>query len=168
MNCVLTDAVRTGGLYNTLIAYPPEALSTQACTPLTNSRDPFSFDSGFKAVNYTQMEQQTDFCSERDYLTPGNPDAWTSRPVPFWLSFPPGLSLIDPLWKSCKNFEPGALDPPRTLDKATALVGPGPSQASTAAPGAKPTPSQVLATPTPTADDGGKDPLVIPTPAPGS
>ena len=156
VNCVLTQAVRTGGTYNTLLAYPPEALSTQACTPLTVSDDPFVFDKDFKAINYTQMEEQTAFCSERDYTILGNTNAWTSRSVPFYLSFPPGLSLIDPAWKSCKNFEPGAFDPPRTLSKATALVslGLGSSQTSTAAPGAKPQPSHVSATPTPTAKIG--------------
>ena len=154
VNCVLTDAVRTGGIYNTLVAYPPEALSTQACIPLTVSDDPFTFESGFKAINYTQMEQQTDFCSDRDYTVLGNTNAWSSQSVPFYLSFPPGLSLIDPAWKSCKNFVPGVFDPPRTLNKATALVslGSGASQTSIAAPGAKPIPSQVSATPTPTAE----------------
>lgn len=170
VNCVLTDAVRTGGIYNTLVAYPPEALSTQACTPLTVSNDPFTLENGFKAINYTQMEQQTDFCSIRDYTVLGNTNAWTSRSVPFYLSFPPGLSLIDPAWKSCKVFEPGVLDPPRTLSKATALLGLGlgASQTSTAAPGAKPTPSQVPATPIPTAKSGGSNAAGPPNPLPGS
>lgn len=170
VNCVLTAAVQTGRTYNTLIAYPPEALSTQACTPLTGSRDPFSLEDGFKAINYTQMEQQTDFCSIRSYPVIGNDKTWTSEAVPFYLSFPPGLSLIDPAWKSCKIFEPGVLDPPRTLNKATALVGlgEGGSQTSTAAPGAKPTPGQVSATPTPTAENGGNDAAGLPTPLPGS
>ena len=170
VNCVLTDAVRTGRIYNTLVAYPPEALSTQACIPLTVSDDPFTFESGFKAINYTQMEQQTDFCSDRDYTVLGNTNAWTSQSVPFYLSFPPGLSLIDPAWKSCKNFVPGVLDPPRTLNKATALVGLGlgASQTSTAAPGAKPIPSQVAATPTPTAIDGANSAAGPPIPPPSS
>lgn len=115
------------------------------------------------------MEQQTDFCSIRDYTVIGNDNAWTSQSVPFYLSFPPGLSLIDPAWKSCKNFEPGVLDPPRTLNKATALVGLGlgGSQTSTAAPGAKPTPSQVSATSIPTAKNGGNDAAGPPTPLSG-
>ena len=114
------------------------------------------------------MEQQTEFCSDRDCTVIGNTNAWTSQSVPFYFSFPPGLSLIDPLWKSCKAFEPGVWDSPRTLDKATALVGPGASQTSRAAPGAKPTLSQVLATPTSTADDGGNNTPGQPTPVPGS
>ncbi|KAF6234240.1 hypothetical protein HO173_007660 [Letharia columbiana] len=156
VNCVLTDAVRTGGTYSTLIAYPPEALSTQACTPGTESDDPFVFESGFKARTRLHSPRQSkrldqSFCSLLPFL-------------------PPGLSLIDPAWKSCKNFQPGVFDPPRTLNKATALVGLGlgGSQTSTAAPGAKPTPSQVSATPTPTANNGGNNAAEPPVPPPGS
>lgn len=105
------------------------------------------------------MEQQMDFCSVRDYTVIGNTSAWSSQSIPFYLSFPPGLSLLDPLWKSCKAFEPGVLDPPRTLDKVAAIVGPGASRTSRAAPGAKPTLSQVLVTPTLTTDyDGNNTP----------
>lgn len=132
-------------------------MSTQACTPPTGSRNPFTLDSGFKAINYTQIEQQMGFCSVRAYTVIGNTSAWSSQSIPFYLSFPPGLSLMDPLWKSCKAFEPGVLDPPQTLDKVAALMSPGASQTSRAAPRAKPTLSQVLVTPTLTTDYDGNN-----------
>lgn len=104
-----------------------------------------------------------DFCSVRDYTVIGNTSAWSSQSIPFYISFPPGLSLLDPLWKSCKAFEPGVLDPPRTLDKVAALMGPGASRTSRAAPGAKPTLSQVLVTPTLTTDYDGNNTSGRPT-----
>ena len=150
MTCKQT-VTRAGGMYNTLIGYPPEIISTQSCNPSLQLSVGGGLDTTFKAINYTAFQEQTSFCSARDYPVVGNPNIWSSRAYPFVLSFPSGLDTVDPKWKTCSIFAYGALDPPRTLEKATAMVDPGQlaKPTDTASPGASPTPAQVSATPTP-------------------
>ena len=90
--------------------------------------------------------------------------------LPFVLAFPPKYTLIDPEWKlSCGNSRLGLHDPPRTLNKASYLVDPTlvGTQTPTAAPGGRPAPGPIAATPTPTATSGGKSPARLPTMSPG-
>ena len=86
--------------------------------------------------------------------------------IPYVLAFPPYYTLIDPNWKlSCGNSRLGLHDPPRTLSKAPYLVDPTSvvTQTPTAAPGAKPAPGPIAATPIPTTVGGGKGPGGLPT-----
>ena len=149
MACAQT-VTRAGGEYNTLIAYPPEIISTQSCNPALQMSVGGGLDSDFKAINYTAFQEQTSFCSGREYPVEGNPNIWSSRAYPFVLSFPPGLDSVDPNWKTYSVFAYGALDPPRTLVKTSAMIDPGqrinPSVKSN--PEARPTPVRASATPT--------------------
>ena len=128
-----------------MIAYPPEALSSVACT--TSPRKGIGTECHTKALDYTQIQQ-----------------------LPFVLAFPPEYTLIDPEWKlSCGNSRLGLHDPPRTLNKAPYLVDPTlvGTQTPTAAPGGKPTPGPIAATSTPTATSGENAPASLPTMSPG-
>lgn len=64
------------------------------------------------------------------------------------LSYLPGLNLLNPAWKSCSvdADDLGMIDPPRTLDKATAMA---PSSTPSAAPVPSAVPDQASATPAP-------------------
>ena len=150
MACKQT-VTRIGGVYNTLIAYPPQIISTESCNPSLQLSIGGGLDTDFKAINYTALQEQTSFCSGRDYPVAGNPNIWSTKAYPFVLSFPPGLDSVDPKWKTCSIFAYGALDPPRTLEEATALVDPGQqgNPSVTADPGARPTPANAPATATP-------------------
>ena len=136
-----TQGVNTGREYNTLIAYPPEALSSVTCT--THPRKGIGTACSTKTLDYAQMQQ-----------------------LPYVLAFPPNYTLIDPEWKlTCTNSRLGLHDPPRTLSKTPYLVDPTSvvTQTPTAVPGAKPAPGPTAATPTPTTGGGGKDPAEPPT-----
>ena len=67
------------------------------------------------------------------------------------LSYPPNLLSLDPLWKTCSGGHFGAWDPPRTLERAQAMVTVDPkiAQSSIAAPTSSPL---VLPSATPTPD----------------
>lgn len=140
-----------GGVHNTMIAYPPDIILTQSCNPRLQLSAGGELEKSFKAMNYTAFQQETSFCSARAYPSAGRMDIWSSKKYPFVLSFPPGLSLVDPKWKTCSSFEYGALDPPSTLEKATAMVDPGQrvKPSSTAAPAAGIRPAHISATATP-------------------
>ena len=128
-----------------MIAYPPEALSSVACT--TSPRKGIGTECSTKALDYTQIQQ-----------------------LPFVLAFPPEYTLIDPGWKlSCGNSRLGLHDPPWTLNKVPYLVDPTlvGTQTPTAAPGGKPSPGPIAATPTPTVTSGEKAPARLPTMSPG-
>ena len=92
---------RRGGVYQTTIGYPPDALSTSG-----GLRD------GRQAVRRT--------------FSPIDYESFQFSPGPFSpiLSLPRDLSTVDPAWSSCTPVPYGSLDPPRVLEGAPALVDP--------------------------------------------
>ena len=78
-----------------------------------------------------------------------NPKASSSSPI---FSYPPGINSLVSSWKRCTVSQLGAFDPPRTLNKATAMA-PIISSSTPAAPASPILPVQISATPTPTPKD---------------
>ena len=113
----------------------------------------------YTAINYTLLQYPTTLTSYGPFQ---------SSTPPVYLSLPADLSLVDPAWKGCLPEEYGALDPPRALSTASALVsqdlGPRPSQS--ASPGSRIAPAYVPATPTPVPNDPGKTSPQLPYPVP--
>jgi len=141
-----------GKAYNTTIGYKPEDLSTSQC-----------FLGQYKQINYTEMQYPPPNSMLTDCYHPGeemlsseynNPSLPSSSPI---FSYPPGINLLISSWKSCTVSQLGAYDPPRTLNKATAMV-PMISSPTPAAPASTLSPAHVPATPTPASKNIPNDP----------
>jgi len=138
--------------YSTTIAYPPEALST------SQESEFFAGTRLYTAINYSQLQNPTK-------VTSHGPFQGSTAQVYF--SLPSDLSLVDPAWKGCFPDEYGAFDPPRTLEKATALVSqdPGAQPSPNAAPASSLAPAQAPATVTSDPKDPQGDPSHKSSPA---
>lgn len=142
-----------GKLYDTTIAYAPEALSTSQEIEL------YAGTRFYTAINYTLLQYPT-------IVTSYGPMQGMTPPIYF--SLPMDLSLVDPAWTGCLPDEYGAFDPPRTLHAASALVSPdaGAAPSPTASPGSPIGPAHVPATVTPGPKNPGESAPQLAHPAP--
>lgn len=143
--CNISGLPLVGQSYNTTIAYAPEALSTSQGLE-------FAASVPYTAINYTLLQYPT----PRSYHYGSYLYTYTPQ---IYLSLPADLSLVDPAWKNCLPNGFPALDPPRALGSALALVSIDSSaQASPVAiPGASVAPAHAPATATPEPTDPGSD-----------
>lgn len=133
-----------GRTYNTTIAYPPDSLSTMHCDFM------MPHWANYTAINYTQLQYPAtddEVAKKCSLVHSSNVD--TGSPT---LSIPLNVKSVDPLWNTCEVYKWGVFDPPRTLDKVTALFGPSISLSPVATPGAVPSPANAPTTLTPTAN----------------
>ena len=128
--------------FNIMFAYEPDALSTRA---VCNTAIP----NVTRAINYTELQYGI---TTYDYATcPIHTLLWSPHTQLVW---PAGLTegtVLDPSWRTCTPIQIGVFDPPRTLNKATAMApeGPFPAKPPVPAPAAQITPANAPATPTP-------------------
>ncbi|KAK0510888.1 hypothetical protein JMJ35_006440 [Cladonia borealis] len=159
LNCPAfgADYFPSGNVYNTTIAYPPDALSTSMCDGLA---------AGFQiytAINYTELQfptgAQTSGTCEWRIGQNG-----TSARGPY-LSIPSNVLSVDPAWSTCTGAFEGSFDPPSALHKAPNLVAPSP----TPPPSPPPAPSPGAVAPgnaQPTTTPANQDPKSEPSPSP--
>lgn len=95
-----TGFIKRGNSYNTTIAYAPQDLSASISARARQT-------CAFSEIDYTKLANYP-FSNATDYI----------------LSLPTALSSIDPAWSTYAPASYGAFDPPRTLQKATALTDP--------------------------------------------
>ena len=135
----------TGKLYDTTLAYRPDALSTFAC---------FNEYGDYQPINYTKLQYPPPHSAFTDcYFEDGwggNPNEATysvgASPL---FSILPDLTKLVPSWSYCRvDALDGVMDPPRTLNKATATV-PITNTPPTAAPAAPVPPANAPPTSTP-------------------
>ncbi|MCJ1458153.1 hypothetical protein MMC28_008524 [Mycoblastus sanguinarius] len=151
MFCDQFPDVTEGQVYNTTIAYAPDALSTMYFPDYPYVPWPGTQVPTWGAINYTQLQLY------------GVPQPLVPDPAVTniqWLSLPPDLSAINAEFQTCWQSTLGAVDPPRTLGPATALVPSVTSAAPSpvASPGAQPSPAHVPATLAPTPKIPSSDP----------
>ena len=139
--CGIHGELTSSLIASTTIGYAPDLLSTSKC-----------LHGRYTAINYTEMEYPPpNSLRLHDCYLPDNEMislASNTKPELPVLSYPPGLNLLNPAWKSCSVDVDylGMIDPPRTLDKATAMA---PSSTPSAAPASSAVPDQASATPAP-------------------
>ena len=153
----------TGRAYNTTIAYKPDDLSTSTC-----------FHGDYSSLNFTKLQYPAPNSLLSNCPEPGFGQGDVPTKVPYQeatqpqLSYRSELTLLDPSWSSCTINYLGAMDPPRTLEKRTAMAPPV-SSSVPAAPGSPVIPDYAPATPTPSArtlQDGPPQPASsFPVPA---
>lgn len=104
-----------GNATDITIGYAPDALSTSMC-----NGPPAGFQL-YTAINYTELQyptgSQTQGTCEWRIGSSGTPRG------PY-LSIPTNINKVNPAWNTCKGAFEGTFDPPSTLRKATAMVGP--------------------------------------------
>ena len=138
-DCGYFSSFQTGGVYETTIAYPPDALSTYVgplWMPAQTGPEPASL---FRAINYTEFQEYEANTANEGYSKN--------------LKIPSDLAGIDPAWSTCTPGMYGSWDPPRALTAAHNMVAPTPAQKlldplATAAPASGIAPSNLPATPT--------------------
>ena len=131
-------------MYETTIAYAPDALSTYVgplWMPAQTGPEP---DSLFKAINYTEFQEYQANTANAGYSKN--------------LKIPSELAGIDPAWRTCTPGMYGSWDPPRVLTAAQNMVAPTAAQPAiaplaTAAPAAGIAPTDIPAAPTSTPND---------------
>lgn len=133
-----------GSTYDNTIGYDPEALSMYTAPSALQNAIP----APFAAINYTEL------------------DSFDPQKTAYVYSLPSGLSSIDPAWRTCLPLTLGAMDPPKALGKATAMVAPATAPMSTASPGHKATQAVAEPTLTPTINkQGDQKPQAGPPPS---
>ena len=131
-------------MYETTIAYPPDALSTYVgplWMPEQTGPAPASL---YKAINYTEFQEYQANTQNAGYSKN--------------LKIPSDLASIDPAWKTCTPGMYGSWDPPRVLTAARNMVNPTAAQpatdpSATAAPAAGIAATDIPAAPTPAPND---------------
>ena len=131
-------------MYETTIAYPPDALSTYVGPLWMPEQTGPAPESLFKAINYTEFQEYQANTKNAGYSKN--------------LKIPSDLAAIDPAWRTCTPGMYGSWDPPRVLTAARNMVAPTPAQAATdpsatAAPAAGIAPTDIPAAPTPAPKD---------------
>ena len=131
-------------MYETTIAYPPDALSTYVGPLWMPEQTGPAPESLFKAINYTEFQEYQANTRNAGYSKN--------------LKIPSDLAAIDPAWRTCTPGMYGSWDPPRVLTAARNMVAPTAAQAATdpsatAAPAAGIASTDIPAAPTPAPKD---------------
>ena len=131
-------------MYETTIAYPPDALSTYVGPLWMPDQTGPAPESLYKAINYTEFQEYQANTKNAGYSKN--------------LKIPSDLAAIDPAWRTCTPGMYGSWDPPRVLTAARNMVTPTAAQAAadpseTAAPAAGIAPTDIPAAPTPAPKD---------------
>ena len=131
-------------MYETTIAYPPDALSTYVGPLWMPEQTGPAPESLFKAINYTEFQEYQANTKNAGYSKN--------------LKIPSDLAAIDPAWRTCTPGMYGSWDPPRVLTAARNMVAPTAAQAATdpsatAAPAAGIASTDIPAAPTPAPKD---------------
>ena len=131
-------------MYETTIAYPPDALSTYVGPLWMPDQTGPAPESLYRAINYTEFQEYQANTKNAGYSKN--------------LKIPSDLAAIDPAWKTCTPGMYGSWDPPRVLTAARNMVDPTAAQAAmgpsaTAAPAAGIAPTDIPAAPTPAPKD---------------
>lgn len=139
-DCGYFSSFTTGAVYDTTIAYPPNALSTYVGPLWMKAQTGPEAASLFQAINYTEFQEYEANTANAGYSKN--------------LKIPSDLAGIDPVWSTCTPGMYGSWDPPRVLTAAPNMVAPTPAQpdndpSATAAPAAGIAPTNVPAAPTP-------------------
>lgn len=126
-------------MYETTIAYPPDALSTYVGPLWMPDQTGPAPESLYKAINYTEFQEYQADTKNAGYSKN--------------LKIPSDLAAIDPAWRTCTPGMYGSWDPPRVLTAARNMVTPTAAQAAddpskTAAPAAGIAPTDIPAAPT--------------------
>lgn len=158
-------------------AYEPNVLSSAICeaenmgagiayciSPETDQNNPAycfqGIDNGWRQINFTELSNPppaSDLLTRYQSCFPGhsiNADFASMMFVKPQLAFPPDVTDIDPIWatwggSTCTPNNLGVFDPPRVLQKATALA-PVPTPAADPQAGkAPPSPAATLKSPVP-------------------
>lgn len=136
-----------GDSIDTTIGYPPEALSTSMCN------GPPAGWQLYTAINYTELQYPTGSQTRGTCEWRLNESGTPRGP---YLSIPQDIIKVKPAWATCTGAFEGTFDPPKTLQKASAMVAPTPGPDPS--PPAKPGPSITPANPPPTASPATFDP----------
>ncbi len=166
-----------GGTHDVTVGYPPNALSTSHC----NIQYISASAQVWAPVNYTDLEFPlpnslvTDCPRASDAPNVGGATyngADTNEMGNPFFSVPGNLTWVDPAWSTCIPVSYGIIDPPRKLDKTSAMVAPTPvaapaSPLAEAAPASTVAPPLPPATPAPVVDPGTPvtNPAVVNDPA---
>ena len=131
-------------MYETTIAYPPDALSTYVGPLWMPEQTGPAPESLYKAINYTEFQEYQANTKNAGYSKN--------------LKIPSDLEAIDPAWRTCTPGMYGSWDPPRVLTAAQNMVAPTAAQPAmdpsvTAAPAAGIAPTDIPAAPTPAPKD---------------
>ena len=131
-------------MYETTIAYPPDALSTYVGPLWMPDQTGPAPESLYKAINYTEFQEYQANTKNAGYSKN--------------LKIPSDLAAIDPAWRTCTPGMYGSWDPPRVLTAARNMVAPTAAQPATdpsvtAAPAAGIAPTDIPAAPTPAPKD---------------
>ena len=131
-------------MYETTIAYPPDALSTYVGPLWMPEQTGPAPESLYKAINYTEFQEYQANTKNAGYSKN--------------LKIPSDLAAIDPAWRTCTPGMYGSWDPPRVLTAAQNMVAPTAAQpatdpSATAAPAAGIAPTDIPAAPTPAPKD---------------
>ena len=131
-------------MYETTIAYPPDALSTYVGPLWMPDQTGPAPESLYKAINYTEFQEYQANTKNAGYSKN--------------LKIPSDLAAIDPAWRTCTPGMYGSWDPPRVLTAARNMVAPTAAQpatdpSATAAPAAGIAPTDIPAAPTPAPKD---------------
>lgn len=139
-DCGYFSSSTTGAVYDTTIAYAPDALSTYVGPLWMPAQTGPEAASYFQAINYTEFGQYEANTANEGYSKN--------------LKIPSDLATIDPAWSTCIPGVYGSWDPPRVLTAAQNMVAPTPKQQAidplaTAVPAAGIASIHVPAAPTP-------------------